>query len=175
MLLAFISIFSSTGQERAIHLEVTVNGSLSDVWQAWTTKEGILSFFAPDCKIESEVGGAYEIYFDPSAKNGLKGGEGNKILAIQNEKMFSFTWNAPPSLTDVRNQRTHVIIRFHKIDNNQTKVILHHDGWGDGGQWDNAFDYFIAAWGKVVLPRLQYRFEEGAIDWNNPPKLNKKE
>ena len=155
--------------ERAIHLEIIINASLSDVWDAWTTKQGILSFFSPDCFVEFKIGGTYENYFDLEAKPGLRGGEGNKILAIQEQSMFSFTWNAPPHLPEVRNQRTHVIIRFEQLEKNKTRVTLHHDGWGNGGQWDEAFEYFQKAWENIVLPRLKYRFDHGPVNWKNPP------
>ena len=166
------TLTQKSNSDRAIHLEIEINASISDIWNAWTTKEGIQSFFSPDCFVEFKVGGCYENYFNPDAKVGERGGEGNKILAIQNETMFSFSWNAPPHLPDVRNQRTHVCIRFTKIEKNKTKISLYHDGWGTGGQWDEAFEYFQIAWGKIVLPRLIYRFESGPIDWNNLPKLD---
>jgi uncharacterized protein YndB with AHSA1/START domain len=51
--------------ERAIDKEVVVNATLEQAWQAWTTREGIVSFFAPDAKIEARVGGAFHIHFDP--------------------------------------------------------------------------------------------------------------
>jgi uncharacterized protein YndB with AHSA1/START domain len=82
--------------ERSINLEIETNASLSDAWNAWTTKKGIQSFFSPDCLIDLKVGGAYENYFNLEAKPGERCGEGNKILAIQNESMLSITWNAPP-------------------------------------------------------------------------------
>ena len=162
----------NTNSEKTIHIDIEINATLSESWNAWTTKEGIQSFFSPDCFVEFEVGGAYENYFNPEAKTGDKGGEGNTILAIQINSMLSFTWNAPPHLHDVRNQRTHVCIRFEKLEENKTKVTLHHDGWGTGGQWDEAYEYFQIAWAKVVLPRLKYRFEVGPIDWTDPPKLD---
>ena len=34
-----------------------------------------------------------------------------RILAFQEKKMLSFTWNAP-SLPEARKQRTHVTLRF---------------------------------------------------------------
>ena len=43
-------------------------------------------------------------------------------------------------------------------------VTLHHVGWGDGGEWDKAYDYFDRAW-DAVLANLQKRFAEGPIDW----------
>jgi hypothetical protein len=48
---------------------------------------------------------------------------------------------------------------------------LRHDGWGEGGEWDTAFAYFSRAWTDVVLPRLKHRFEQGPMDWSDPPRL----
>lgn len=156
---------------RSIELAVDVPAPAAEVWKAWTTRDGIRTFFAPDGKIDARPDGPYEIYFDPSASPGQRGADEMRVLAVQPEHMLSFTWNAPPSLPEVRRQRTHVTIRLESIDENHTRVRLSHDGWGDGGEWDQAFDYFTRAWGRVVLPFLKYRFEHGPIDWKRPPKL----
>ena len=47
-----------------------------------------------------------------------------------------------------------------------TRVRLHHVGWGDGGEWDQAHGYFTRAWGQV-LGQLRRRFESGPIDWSD--------
>jgi uncharacterized protein YndB with AHSA1/START domain len=157
--------------ERTIFGEIAVPAGLGEVWAAWTTEEGVKSFFAPDCRVELEPDGAYEVYFNLDAPAGERGGEGLRVLAVQPKKMFSFTWNAPPTLPEVRGQRTHVILRFYDTGDGSTRVTLRHDGWGEGGQWDEAFDYFQSAWKEVVLPRLRYRFEHGPVDWEDPPEL----
>ena len=38
-------------QERAITEKITVKANVDDVWKAWTTSDGIKSFFAPDAKV----------------------------------------------------------------------------------------------------------------------------
>lgn len=162
---------STEHEERAIFGEVTVPAGIDDVWAAWTTEEGVKSFFASKCRIQLEPDGPYEIYFNPDAPAGERGGEGLRVLAVQPKKMFSFTWNAPPTLPEVRGQRTHVILRFYEAGPASTRVTLRHDGWGKGGQWDQAFEYFEGAWNEVVLPRLVYRFQHGPIDWQNRPDL----
>jgi uncharacterized protein YndB with AHSA1/START domain len=156
-----------TKTEKAVRAEVIVNADQEDVWVAWTTEEGVKTFLAPACNIDLRPGGAYEIYFNPGAPAGERGGEGNRVMSAQPMEMFSFSWNAPPTLPEVRDQRTHVVLRFYQ-ENGGTRVTLYHDGWGTGGQWEQAFEYFQRAWGEVVLPRLQYRFEHGAVDWDNP-------
>jgi len=163
---------STRNTDRLVFEEAVVEANVSDVWQAWTTREGVLSFFASACNIDVRVDGPYEMLFNLAAEPGSQGGEGVKILAIQPEKMLSFTWNAPPQLPDVRFQHTHVVVRFEPLSELQTRVTLRHDGWGEGGQWDQAFDYFSKAWGRAILPRLQYRFSVGPVDWDNPPKFD---
>ena len=157
---------------KAITAELTVKAHIEEVYRAWTTKEGIQSFFAPDCNIKMEVMGPYEIIFLPKNDEGSRGGEGNVVLSFQKNRMLSFTWNAPPELKKVRGERTHVYLKFIPVPGGKTKLLFHHDGWGNGEEWDKAFKYFEYAWKKVVLPRLQYRFEVGPVDWNNPPKFD---
>jgi uncharacterized protein YndB with AHSA1/START domain len=158
-----------TGFDRAIFAEMTVPASLEAVWQAWTTEAGACTFFAPRARIELFPGGAYEMFFNLDAPPGKQGSEGMHLLAIQPPQMLSFTWNAPPELPTVRGQMTHVVIRLAPLGEKSTQVILRHDGWGSGGEWEQAHEYFERAWLKIVLPRLRYRFTVGPVDWQRPP------
>jgi uncharacterized protein YndB with AHSA1/START domain len=162
----------STDIEKVIVCQVDVPAPLADVWRAWTTEEGAQSFFAPKCRIDLKAGGAYEMLFDLGAAQGDQGGEGMVLLAIQPMRMLAFTWNAPPHLPEVRGQMTHVVVRLSEIESGETRVVLHHDGWGDGGEWDDAYQYFSRVWPNVVLRRLRHRFQNGPIDWSNPPSLD---
>jgi uncharacterized protein YndB with AHSA1/START domain len=150
--------------ERAIDKEVLVPAGVDAVWQAWTTSDGITSFFAPEAEIEPRVGGAFHIHFDPKGAPGSKGADDMRILAIQPKKMLSFDWNAPPHLAQARQQRSFVIVRLVPVDAKTTRVTLHHTGWGEGGEWDQAFQYFDQTWVQV-LGGLKTRFEQGPKDW----------
>lgn len=154
------------GRDRAVVGEVTVNAGLDRAWSAWTTGEGARSFFAPECDIEPRVGGRYEILFAPDAEPGSRGAEGMTVMAVQPMKMLAFTWNAPPHLSEVRDQLTHVVVRFEEAGDGRTKVTLRHDGWGEGGQWNEAFDYFVRAWLDVVLPRFARAMDGRAHTWD---------
>jgi uncharacterized protein YndB with AHSA1/START domain len=156
-------------KDRVIQKSVVVAAGIDDVWDAWTTEAGIVSFFAPACNIDVRVDGPYEILFDPGAEPGSRGAEGCRVMAVEPKKMLTFTWNAPPHLSEVRKQWTHVVVRFEETGGSTTRVSIWHDGWGEGGEWDQAFDYFMRAW-AVVLSHLEYRFSTGPVDWNNPPK-----
>jgi uncharacterized protein YndB with AHSA1/START domain len=150
--------------ERAIDKQIEVAATLDQTWDAWTTREGIVSFFAPDAQVEAKAGGAFQVYFDPTAPAGSKGADDMRFLALQPKKMISFDWNAPPHLAEARTQRTFVVVRFEALGDKLTRVSLHHTGWGDGGQWDQAYAYFDRAWGSV-LANLKKRFDSGPQDW----------
>ncbi|QTN23133.1 SRPBCC domain-containing protein [Rhizobacter sp. AJA081-3] len=156
----------ATAQERALNKEAIVPAPVEAVWQAWTTRDGIVSFFAPDAEIEPRVGGAFHVHMDPLAQPGMKGADEMRFMALQPPSMLSFDWNAPPHLAQVRQQRTFVVVRFKDIDGKSTKVTLHHTGWGDGGEWDQTYAYFDRAWGNV-LGNLKKRFESGPVDWTD--------
>ena len=56
-----------------IRVTVDVEADLAEVWNAWTTEEGIKTFLGPACAVELRPNGRYEIYFDPSAHQVNKG------------------------------------------------------------------------------------------------------
>lgn len=157
--------------ERRIRFQIEISATPQQVWQAWATQAGALSFFAPECKVDPRPGGAYEMYFTLDAPAGSRGGEGLVFLALQAPHMLSFTWNAPPQLADVRHQHTHVTVRLEPLPGDRTRVHFCEDGFGQGGQWEERIEYFKSAWGEVILPRLAYRFDQGPVDWNNRPDL----
>jgi len=159
-----------TAQDRQISKEAIVRASAAEVWTAWTTSAGIQSFFAPEAIVDPKPDGAFRLHFNPYAPPGSKGADDMRFLALQKERMLSFTWNAPPHLPDARLQRTVVVVRMDPLGDNETRVRLSHVGWGDGGEWDQAYDYFDRAWGNV-LANLQKRFVEGPVDWK--PFLSK--
>jgi uncharacterized protein YndB with AHSA1/START domain len=166
VLLCLVAATLSPAQaaERAIDKTIEIAATLDQAWDAWTTREGITSFFAPDAVIDPRVGGAFSIHFDPGAAPGSKGADDMRFMALQPKKMISFDWNAPPHLREARAQRTFVVVRFEPLGDKATRVSLHHTGWGDGGEWDKTYAYFDRAWGSV-LANLKKRFDQGPQDW----------
>lgn len=135
--------------ERIIVKTATVAAPPDEVWRAWTTLEGVTSFFAPQARVEARPGGAYEMYFDPSAAPGSRGGEGCVVLSLDPPRLLAFDWNAPPNLPAVRKQRTIVNVQLEPAAGG-TQVRLTALGWGHGAEWEQAHAYFERAWGKVL-------------------------
>jgi hypothetical protein len=82
-------------------------------------------------------------------------------------KSFAVTWSAPWEFGVLRSLRTIVFLRFEELGSKKVKVHFAQIGFGEGEQWDKLFDYFAEAW-DIVLGRLEKRFSDGPIDWNNP-------
>ena len=150
---------------KAIILSIEIQCTLQEAWKAWTSREGITGFLAPDCKIGVNPDEPYEMYFIPGNQAGDRGGEGNKILAVEPYELFSFTWNAPPQFTHVRPQRTSVCLRFDQLEENRTRINLIHTGWGNSTEWQQVYKYFQQAWGEIVLPRLKSYLEGEPVVW----------
>ncbi|MBU1095209.1 MAG: SRPBCC domain-containing protein [Ignavibacteriae bacterium HGW-Ignavibacteriae-2] len=154
-----------------LYHEISVNANVNEVFNTWVTKEGLESFFAPKCSVDPKIDGLFEILFDLDAEPGSRGAENQRVMAFEKDKMISFSWNNPPAFPEIQMQRTLVTLKFHSLGTGRTLIQFCQTGWGDGQHWDKALEYFNKAWKKVVFPRLEWRFENGPIDWSNPPKF----
>ncbi|MDX1618817.1 MAG: hypothetical protein R3224_08530, partial [Balneolaceae bacterium] len=58
---------ATRGQEldRNIYIETILDAPVPQVWDSFTTKEGLESFFAPECHIDLRVDGLLDIFFYP--------------------------------------------------------------------------------------------------------------
>jgi len=144
--------------EKHIYHEIVISSRISTVWNAWTVKEELIKFFAPEAEIDLKIGGKYEMYFLLDNPPGTRGGEGNKILSFVPNKMLSFEWNAPPQFPQVRQEKTWCVLFFDKLDLNSTRIRFYHLGWQEGEEWDQVYNYFQKAW-EYVLGNLQKYFE----------------
>ena len=52
------------------------------------------------------------------------------------------------------------------MSENETKVTLNHDGWGEGKEWEEVYDYFVVGWRDSILTRLKSLFDSGPFDWS---------
>jgi uncharacterized protein YndB with AHSA1/START domain len=160
----------ATLKERSLRLFVRINAPLDSVWERWSTNAGMLKFFAPVIIFEPKVLSLFEVHFAPGAPEGQRGAENNRILAIQEKQMISFTWDAPPQWPEMRKNRTAVAINLYKIKDSETLVTLTQTGWGQGAEWNAMLEYFDKAWGGFVLPNLKYSLEVKPVNWKDFPK-----
>ncbi len=146
----FIATPLFAGSARSIEREAVVSAPRAAVWKAWSSTEGVKTFFAPNANIELTPGGPYEILFDMAQPAGLRGGETNKVVAFEPERMLLFSWNAPPKFGALRNEHTYVLLRFDDAPGGGTRVRLTHFGWREAEEWNEIHDYFEKAWSYVM-------------------------
>jgi uncharacterized protein YndB with AHSA1/START domain len=148
---------------RILHKEVTVAAPIERVWWAWTTSEGMASWWAKKSWIELRIGGPWELYFETTRPRGWQGSEGCRILSYRPPEMLSFSWNFPPSIPKIRFEYLWVVLRFLRVGPSETRVTLDHLGWKQGPAWEKGFRYFDRAWGSVLerfrthFPRVRAR------------------
>ncbi len=151
--------YVSDPSDKIIRKEVVVKAALGDVWRAWTTTDGVKSFFSSEARVELYTGGPFEIYFMHDAPYGLKGSEDCKILSYIPNELLCFEWNAPSDFGKLRDIKTQVALRFENSGDVGAKVSLAHYSWGKTEKWDKLYDYFDSAW-SYVLNNLKKSFEE---------------
>jgi len=136
-----------------------INAPVADVWKAWTTAEGIESFFAPKAaKVVPEPGGAFELWFGVDMPEGSRGSEGCKVHSVKPMEQLVFEWNAPPTIPAIRPLRTLVYLDFKPLPDNRTEVTLRNFGYGVGEDWDKTKAYFTRAW-PAVMANLEKRVQ----------------
>lgn len=148
--------------DRAIELSLVVNGSIDDVWRAWTTSAGVAQFSARESSIDLRPGGKYEWYFLLDNPEGSRGGEGCRVLALDPPNRLVFSWNAPPQIEGLRSAgaKTTVFLDLEPMGGG-TRVTLRQVGLGTGAEWDAYHKYFSSAW-KHVLTGLRDHFAKAA-------------
>jgi uncharacterized protein YndB with AHSA1/START domain len=168
LLVCLAAGLAASDDGRPFTKEIIVGAPRAEVWKAWTTVEGVKSFFAPAAKIDLRPGGAYEMYFIPAAEPGLRGSEGCRVLEVAPMERFSFSWNAPPSFPAVRasGDSTRVVLELSEPEPGKTLVRLTHSGWRDGEEWEKARAYFDRVW-PHVLDALAKRFTDGPRQWQS--------
>ncbi len=107
-----------------IEREVVISATMAEVWHAWTTNDGIQTFFSQHSNVKLEIGGPFEILFD-----GKVGSNGCKVLSFLPKEMLSFSWSAPPQFEHARKHHTWVVVRLRRLDGMKVLVTLAQLGW----------------------------------------------
>src|SRR5207244_7637002 len=137
---------------KVIRKETITTATLEEAWTAWTTVEGVTSFFVPKANIESVVGGHYELFLSLKAPKGFQGTEGCKVLAVEPLKHLAFEFIAPPQFPNVRRLRSRVDVTFDQVaKGGVVKLDLVHSRFLEGDEWDEFLDLSMCHWNFVMV------------------------
>jgi hypothetical protein len=163
-LLALAGGKADTGNTITLSQDVQCGADRS--YAMWSTEAGVKSFFAPDARIGTELGGDYNVIFFPADDPaGVRHGTaGARVLARDPGHFLAFEWvvfagdtakgrNAPPyadeSLRRPNPLPTWVELSFIPRGSG-THVEFRHFGFGDGALWTQSRTWFTHAWGGVL-------------------------
>jgi len=163
-----------------VYTETTVERSVNDVWEDWTTTDGLAAHFSPteqagdqadnqadNIEIELRPGGVFNIGPLPNPNaDGTQESAGTHILGLQtpdqknktSSHMIQFTWPAPAHISGINDQMTSVQIWFVPVGNH-TRIRLFQTGFGDTPKWLKARDYFEKSW-----PQALERYDQFVMD-----------
>jgi uncharacterized protein YndB with AHSA1/START domain len=153
-----VDVTVTRAPEKRLDFEVVVPATLDEVWQAFTTADGLVTWLSPAAKVELRLGGLWEAGF-----HGAKPG-GGTILSFLPREMLAVAALAPEAFPTVRRERTQAVFRFEAVDAAHTRVRLSQIGWQSGQEWDDAFAY-LAKGNAQLLNSLHQRFAAGPVDW----------
>src|SRR6267378_2616500 len=123
-----------------------------------TTTAALITWLAPDAKVDLRPGRDWLAFFPGTAGGGT-------ILSFKSDERLEVSALAPAAFPTVRKERTNALFELEAVDATSTRVSLIQTGWKDGPEWDKAFDY-LAGGNAQLLAGLRQRFITGPIDWN---------
>ena len=133
-----------------LRYEATLPATVEALWQEWTDQEKITKWFSPEANIEPRLGGAYELFFDPSNHDSMST-KGCRITGFEPCSLLAFQWKGPDQYAQLMNKppETRVEVTF-SPKGSDTVMTIEHAGWGEGSEWQEARDWHDRAWRGVV-------------------------
>lgn len=145
-------------------VDIDVLSSNELVWAAWTIADRVKLWFAPDANVEAKLGGAFELFFIPGNHEQMNT-KGCKITELVPMERLSFTWKGPDDFAGIMNNENSLTVVTVTLmnENKQTKVTIEHAGWGEGEEWEKAYQWHVMAWNQVASS-LKSSIESGKGD-----------
>jgi len=147
--------------EKLLRFEVIVPASVDEVWHAFSTNDGAVTWLWSDVLIDMRPGGDWLVLYPGGATGG------GTIVSFEPRRELVVRALAPEQFPTVRADRTNATFRFEAVTPSSTEVTLVQTGWKTGKEWDDAYEY-LAGGNAQLFAALKRRFETGPIDWHRP-------
>lgn len=136
-----------------IHIRFRLNLPAAEAFAYFTRNDLLENWLALKAEVESRAGGKYELFWDPEDREN-DSTSGCRILVCQLPDLLVFEWKGARQFKNFMNDPplTTVSVFFNEKDG-RTEINLLHAGWGIGSDWDQARQWFEAAW-KGAADRL---------------------
>jgi uncharacterized protein YndB with AHSA1/START domain len=152
--------------EQVLRHEGIVLAPIAEVWNMFTTTEGLRSFMASVVQVDFRVGGKWEASYKVDAKIDDSENIVNEILSYLPFEMLSIRIvSTPPGFpSSMVAKHIWTVMQFEAMSNEQTRVKISMLGWQAGPEWDEVYTLFDRG-NAYTLSNLQKRFIDGPIVW----------
>ena len=120
--------------------------------------KGLGAWLCLRANVEPRVGGAYELFWNPDeSRPDHDSTIGCRVLSIDRPRLLAFSWRGSDEVADVMNvegaPQTSVTVQLLPRPSG-TRLVVVHEGWGEGDGWARARAWFDRAW-SGALERLR--------------------
>lgn len=136
---------------QVFHLQVSLRCSPARAFNLFTDPRGLESWLTEKAVVEPEVGGKYELFWEPDDPEN-NSTIGCRITALAAGEMIAFDWRSPRQFKHFTNSAdplTHVVVAFVPAGE-ETRVHVLHSGWRSTPEWQEARAWQERAWGLVL-------------------------
>lgn len=134
---------------RTVEKELFIAAAPERVYDAFTTREGLETWFVTRAEIDPRPGGTFNLWWQ---ENHVPG----QIVALDPPRQMVFTWDDGPQYGV-----TTCTVDFIP-ESDGTRVRLIHTGFGMGENWDSLYDGVNGGWVEE-LGNLKHWLETGAV------------
>ncbi|TVQ59492.1 MAG: SRPBCC domain-containing protein [Phycisphaerales bacterium] len=144
--------------QRTLRWETVVHAPVQEVWDAFTTQEGLESWMFPRAIVDWRIGGTLRTHDDPEAAQDDEGWFTHRVLAFEAPRMFSTRAVYPDDMsTPPVVEEAWSVVRLDPISDRLTRVTIAFCGLTVVPEWEDAEQYMNAG-SASVMARLQQRF-----------------
>jgi uncharacterized protein YndB with AHSA1/START domain len=153
---------------RVLQHSIVVPASQREVWDAFTTADGLRAWAVPIVAVDFRLGGIWESSYDLGARIGQPGNIKNRILSFLPPRLLVIqAVAAPPTFPNPELlPEIFTVIELDEIGPQEVAVTISMVGYRSGEGYDAIYRLFAAgnAWS---LQKLHQRFTSGPVDWRS--------
>jgi len=141
-------VIKTEAGEIALVQTVIIEASVSNVWAAYTTSEGWMSWASPLAEVDLRAGGTIRTHYGPGAKIGDAGTNTLHIVNYVPERVLTLRAELSERWPDVMKEddgRLMNVIVFESVRENRTRVLSYGVGYRDLPAYDDLMKFFIPA------------------------------
>jgi uncharacterized protein YndB with AHSA1/START domain len=151
---------------RVLQQSIVVSATPRQLWDAFTTTDGLRTWAVPVVHADFRLGGMFESTYRLDGKIGAPGNIKNQYLSYVPLRMVAFQAVAAPPTFPHKELLADIftVAEFEPVDERRTRVTLSMVGYRPGDGYETIYRLFERG-NAISLERLRQSFATGPIDW----------